>query len=187
MTVFEPFPGNYVWNLSVNLAICMGGSIGEMDIANAQLRAIAAAGDDQGTEAFFDSWGAMADRVAGLGQEAASAGRQLSASEKYARATAYYMTAERMQSRHYAPRWAMYRKMLESMTHAVQAGALNCERVEIPYEGSSFPALFVRGEGKGPLPCMVFCNGLDSARADSSRRRRRMYLASVSDSLSKTR
>ena len=69
MTVFEPFPGNYVWNLSVNLAICMGGSIGEMDIANAQVRAIAAEGDDLGTEAFFDSWGAMADRLAELGKQ----------------------------------------------------------------------------------------------------------------------
>jgi hypothetical protein len=96
------------------------------------VRAIAAEGDDLGTEAFFDSWGAMADRVADLGQEAANAGRILSASEKYARATAYYMTAERMQSRHYAPRWDMYRKMLESMRRAVEAGGLNCERVEIP-------------------------------------------------------
>ena len=164
MTVFEPFPGNYVWNLSVNLAICMGGSIGEMDIANAQVRAIAAEGDDLGTEAFFDSWGAMADRVADLGQAEESAGRLLSASEKYARAAAYYMTAERMQSRHYAPRWDMYRKMLESMRCAVEAGGLNCDRVEIPYEGCSFPALFVRGKGAGPLPCMVFCNGLDSVK-----------------------
>jgi hypothetical protein len=96
------------------------------------VRAIAAEGDDLGTEAFFDSWWAMADRVADLGQEAANAGRILSASEKYARATAYYMTAERMQSRHYAPRSDMYRKMLESMRRAVEAGGLNCERVEIP-------------------------------------------------------
>ena len=39
--MYEPFPGNYVWNLSVNLAICMGGAIGELETANAQIRAAA--------------------------------------------------------------------------------------------------------------------------------------------------
>ena len=39
--MYEPFPGNYVWNLSTNLALCMGGSIGEMETANARIRAAA--------------------------------------------------------------------------------------------------------------------------------------------------
>ena len=39
--MYEPFPGNYVWNLSINLALCMGGSIGEMETANARIRAAA--------------------------------------------------------------------------------------------------------------------------------------------------
>lgn len=162
--MYEPFPGNYVWNLSVNLAIAMGGAMGEIDAANEEVRAIAKEGEDKGTEAFFASWGAMADRLVALGQEAEQAGHGLSASEKYARATAYYMTAERMQSRHYEPRWTMYRAMLDTMQRAAGAGDLNCERVEIPYGDSSFPALFVRGEGEGPRPCMVFCNGLDSVK-----------------------
>ena len=67
MTVFEPFPGNYVWNLSVNLAICMGGSIGEMDIANAQVCAIAAEGDDLGTSPTARSY--IADWVIGRFEE----------------------------------------------------------------------------------------------------------------------
>ena len=162
--MYEPFPGNYVWNLSVNLALAMGGAIGEIDKANDLVRAIATEGEDKGTEAFFESWGEMADRLVVLGEEAEQSGHGRSASEKFARATAYYMTAERMQSRHYEPRWAMYRKMLDTMDRAVRAGALNCERVEIPYGESSFPALFVRGEGEGPRPCMVFCNGLDSVK-----------------------
>lgn len=162
--MYEPFPGNYVWNLSVNICIAMGGAMGEMEQANAQVRAIAAEGEDKGTEAFFESWGAMADRLHALGEEAEQEGHPLSAAEKYCRATAYYMTAERMQSRHYAPRWAMYRRMLDTMARAVAVGGLNCQRVEIPYGDTSFPALFVRGQGEGPRPCMVFCNGLDSVK-----------------------
>jgi dienelactone hydrolase len=162
--VYEPFPGSYVWNLSVNICLAMGGVMGEIDRANQTIRAVAQQGEDIGTEAFFESWGAMGDRIFELGLEAQAAGHGMSAAEKYCRATAYYMTAERMQSRHFAPRGAMYQKMLDSMNRAVAAGNLNCERVEIPYEGSSFPALFVRGQGQGPRPCMVFCNGLDSVK-----------------------
>ncbi len=175
--MYEPFPGNYVWNLSVNLALAMGGAMGEIDQANDAVREIAREGDDVGTEAFFDAWGDMADRLVALGEEAEGAGHGTSAAEKYCRATAYYMTAERMQSRHYEPRTAMYRKMLETMQRAITVGALNCERVEIPYEGQSFPGLFVRGDGDGPRPCMVFCNGLDSIKE--------MIFLSMRDTLSR--
>jgi alpha-beta hydrolase superfamily lysophospholipase len=162
--MYEPFPGNYVWNLSVNICLGMGGVMGEIDQANEQVRAVAQEGEDSGTEAFFTAWGAMADRVRALGEADEAAGHGASAAEKYCRATAYYMTAERMQSRHYEPRWAMYERMLETMQRAIAAGGLNCEQVEIPYEGQSYPGLFVRGHGEGPRPCMVFCNGLDSVK-----------------------
>lgn len=162
--MYEPFPGNYVWNLSVNLCLAMGGAIGEIDRANERVRQVATQGDDAGTEAFFAAWGEMADGLVSLGEEAEKAGHGRSAAEKYCRATAYYMTAERMQSRHYEPRKAMYRTMLETMARAIEAGSLNCERVEIPYGNTSYPALFVKGEGSGPRPCMVFCNGLDSVK-----------------------
>lgn len=162
--MYEPFPGNYVWNLSVNICIGMGGSIGEMDVANSQLRKVAEDGEDAGTEAFFRIWGELGDRLVALGQQAETAGHRRSAAEKYLRAVAYYMTAERMQSRHFEPRWAMYRTMLDTMQRAIEAGQLNCRRVEIPYGDTSFPGLFVKGHGDGPRPCMVFCNGLDSVK-----------------------
>ena len=162
--MYEPFPGNYVWNLSVNICVGMGGAIGEIDKANERVREIAKQGDDAGTEAFFSSWVSMADRIAELANEAEAAGHYLSAAKKYARATAYYVTAERMQNCHYAPRKQAYRTMLQTMERAIIAGSLNCQRVEIPYERTSFPALFVKGHGAGPRPCMVFCNGLDSVK-----------------------
>ncbi len=162
--MYEPFPGNYVWNLSVNICLGMGGAIGEIDVANTKVREIARQGDDAGTEAFFAAWQEMADRLVELGDACAAQGNDLSASIKYARATAYYITAERMQSRTYAPRRAMYAKLLDTMARTIGTGSLNCERVEIRYEAKSFPALFVRGDGAGPQPCMIFCNGLDSVK-----------------------
>ena len=162
--MYEPFSGNYVWNLSVNLCLAMGGAIGEIDQANTQVRAVASEGADKGTESFFDSWGKMAERLVALGEEAQAAGHTLSASEKYLRATAYYMTAERMQRRDYEPRWTMYRTMLATMLRGIESGKLRWERVEIAYEGTNFPGIFIPGEGEGPRPTMVFCNGLDSVK-----------------------
>ena len=162
--MYEPFPGNYVWNLSVNICIGMGGAIGEIDRANERVREVAKQGEDAGTEAFFSAWVSMADQVAQLGDEAAAAGRFLNATEKYGRATAYYVTAERMQSRHYEPRKQAYRTLLKTMERMIVCGSLNCEQVEIPYGDKSFPGLFVKGQGAGPRPCVVFCNGLDSVK-----------------------
>jgi len=162
--MYEPFPGNYVWNLSVNLALCMGGAMGEMDGANTRIRAAAGESEDGGTEAFFTAWCDMADRLRSLGDEDAAADRPLSAAEKYGRACVYYMTAERMQSRHYRPRQEAYAKMLEMADRWITLGGLPCERVDIPYEGSSFPGLLATVPGVENPPCMVFCNGLDSVK-----------------------
>src|SRR5277367_2506154 len=162
--MYEPFPGNYAWNLAINICLGMGGAIGEIDQANQVLRSIAEEGADKGTEAFFRSWGELADRLVVLGEEAESMGHPASASEKYCRASAYYLTAERMQSRHYAPRAEMYRKMLNTIERAITVGDLGCQRVEIAFSQKSFPALFVKGHGEGPHPCMIFCNGLDSTK-----------------------
>lgn len=162
--MYEPFPGNYVWNLSVNICLNMGGVMGEIDPANDDVRAVSTSNPDVGTEAFFSSWGRLADRVRGLAMEDDAAGHRVGAAEKYARAAAYYITAERMQGRDFAPRKAMYATMLDTMERFYAAGDLGAARVTFPYEGSSLSAVFIPGRGEGPRPCMVFCNGLDSTK-----------------------
>lgn len=164
--MFEPFPGNYVWNLSVNIALGIGGQIGEIDEANKPVLEAALKGADEGTEAFFNSWCGLADRLVMQAHSDQEKGHNLSASAKYHRACVYYMVAERMQSRHYAPREEAFAKMLDAMARAITTGNMNCERVEIPYEGTSFPALFMRAPARDgrPAPCIVHTNGLDSVK-----------------------
>ena len=48
-SVFEYFPGNYVWNLAVVAALNSGGLIDEVDRACRPLRQAAARGEDAGT------------------------------------------------------------------------------------------------------------------------------------------
>jgi hypothetical protein len=162
--MYEPFPGNYVWNLSVNICLNMGGVMGEIDPANDIVRQVASGSPDEGTEAFFDAWGALADRVRGLAEEEEAAGHPLSAAEKYARAAAYYITAERMQARDYEPRKAMYRTMLDTMEAFYRTSPLGAARVTFPYDGKEIAGTFIPAQGDDPGPCMVFCNGLDSTK-----------------------
>ena len=163
--MFEIFPGNYVWNLSVNIALNTGAHITEVAEACAPVLEASRQGEDAGTELFFRSWTGLADRLTSLAEEDQTAGHLLTAGARYYRASVYYLTAERLQSRHYAPRWQAYRKMLGTFEKGITLGRHNCTKVEIPYEGTSLPALFVAaGDVPGPAPCMVFYNGLDSTK-----------------------
>lgn len=164
--MYEPFANNYVWNLSVNIALMMGAELGEIVVANAPVIEAGKQGADAGTAAFFDSWCALADRLVGKAEANVARGRTLSAGEAYRRASIYYMIAERMQKRGYAPRDAAYAKVLETARLAVRHGNRPHEFVEIPYEGKSFPAIFRKAEGRDgrPAPCMVHTNGLDSIK-----------------------
>jgi len=163
--MFEIFPDNYVWNLSVNIAISSGGHITEIEEACREVMEASREGDDNGTEAFFDAWCRVADRLVGQAEADEAAGHPFSAAHKLRRAAVYYMICERMQSRHYAPRAEAYQKMLSSFSKYIELGQENCERVEIPFEGTTIPALLTRARGvDGPAPTMIFLNGLDSVK-----------------------
>lgn len=163
--MFEPFPTNYVWNLSINLALEMGGAIGEIDAAN-RATARAAETGDSGVDAFFDTWLAMAARVRGIADADYDAGHAESAAAKYRRACAYLITAERMQASDYPPRQQAYADMLSTFARYIESSGDPCEMVDIPYADSHYPALFCSAAtADNPTPpCMVFCNGLDSVK-----------------------
>ena len=130
--MYEPLPGNYVWNLSVNLALMCGGNIGEIDRACRPLREAAARGEDTGTAQFFDSWLAVANQVAANARADERAGRSLSAAEKYGRAAMYLLTAERMQSRDHVPRREACQRGLQHFRRRSELAHEDCEFVEIP-------------------------------------------------------
>ncbi|WP_411733436.1 alpha/beta hydrolase family protein [Paeniglutamicibacter sp.] len=163
--MFEIFPEKYVWNLSANIALSSGGEIEEILEACRPLAEAQERGEEPGTEDFFDSWQAVADRQVELANENIGEGRELSAATRLRRAAIYYQISERMQSRWFTPREGAYKKMLDAFADSVRLGRDNCEIVEVPYGDSMIPALFVRAEGvDGPAPVMVHCNGLDSSK-----------------------
>jgi fermentation-respiration switch protein FrsA (DUF1100 family) len=162
--MFEPFPGNYVWNLATNLALVCGGNHGEIDEANRPIMDAAKAGADAGSAQMFDSWLRVADQVAANAAVDEAAGYRLSAGTKYLRASGYYLGAERMQSRDYAPRWAAYARGLELYHRGVALRGLHVDKVEIPYGDSAYTAIFVHDGSGTPRPTLVSVNGLDSMK-----------------------
>ena len=163
--MFGYFPNNYVWNLSVDIAIESGAQIGEIEEMCAPLREAAAQGADLGTAAFMAAWVAMADKLVDLAAEDEAAGRGFSAGTKLDRASLYYQTAERMQPHGAPTRMAVFVKGQEAFARGVAHGRWPLERVEIPYEGGIIPGWFMPAAyGAGPRPTMVFVNGLDSSK-----------------------
>lgn len=163
--MFRYFPTNYVWDLSINLAIEMGARIGEIEEMCKPLVEAAKQPDAASVQAFRETWSKMADKLCDMAKEDEAIGRLLSASEKYGRAATYYLTCERLQA-HGAPgRVELYQRFLETFARGIKLSKENCERVEIPYEGKHIAGLYVRAEGvEGPAPLLLQVNGLDSTK-----------------------
>lgn len=165
--MFKYFPTNYVWNLSVNLAIEMGARMGEIETMCGPLQEAAKAPDAAGTQAFRETWVRMADQLCALAAEDEAKGRTFSAGEKYRRASGYLITAERLQAHDAPGRLDLYQRELALFHKGASLMRDRVQRVEIPYEGSHISALYFPAEGLRPgerAPLLVQLNGLDSTK-----------------------
>jgi dienelactone hydrolase len=162
MALFEYFP-NYIWNLSVAMALESGGKIGEIVDMCSPLREAAERGD-AGTPEFMAQWLRVADTLIELADEDQSRGRGFSASDKLERAALYLLVAERMQQQGSAGREQTYSRARSAFDRSTALGKLNRERVEIPIPGGVMSALWTRGAGDAPRAAVVYCNGLDSTK-----------------------
>ncbi|MDQ4419297.1 alpha/beta hydrolase [Sphingobium sp. DEHP117] len=163
MALLEYFP-NYIWNLSVAIAIESGAQIGEIVDMCQPIRDAAASGADAGTPQFMAQWAAMGEKLIELAAEDEAKGRDFSASNKLERASLYLITAERMQGHGHPGREATYARARQVFDRSTLLGKINRERVEIPLETGMMPALYTRADGPGPHPVVVYCNGLDSCK-----------------------
>jgi dienelactone hydrolase len=163
--MFEYFPGNYVWNLSVVAALNSGGLIDEVDRACRGIREAAAQGSDVGTAQLMASWTAVVDDLQQQAGADEKVGFRRTAGQKYLRATNYLVQAERMQSAHSPDRAAVYRRCLELMRRTFELLDPATTRVEVPFEGALLPAYFTDASTGGrPAPCIIMWNGLDSTK-----------------------
>jgi predicted alpha/beta-fold hydrolase len=164
MALFQYFP-NYIWNLSVAIALENGGRIGEIIDMCQPIKDAANNGEDAGTAEFLREWVKVADNLVELAAEDLANGREFSAGPKLKRASIYYVTAERMQGHGHPGRMQTYKKALDAFARGTKYARDNIRRVEIPYaDGKKLTAFLTLAEGEGKHPLVVFCNGLDSCK-----------------------
>ena len=163
--MFEYFPSNYSWSLGVLMASQLGGELTEIESACRALRSVAAmpgAKDDPtAQQAWTDGWGELATRVEGFARRDEAEGHNWSAGRKFLRASIYWFTAERMTSHKTPAKMQLYEAMIRCFTRGVELREDPIELVEIPYEGTTLPALFYRAPQPGPRPAMIHFDGFD--------------------------
>ncbi|AOF97288.1 alpha/beta hydrolase family protein [Sphingobium sp. RAC03] len=163
MALFEPFP-NYIWNLSVAIAMESGARVGEIVDIIAAAKDAAGSSADNGTEAFMKAWMAKADTLIELAIEDEAHGRILSAGVKLERAALYLLNGERMQAHGTPGRTETFKRARDCFDRGMALSKANCVRVEIPLQTGTMPALWTRAPGGGQKPAVVYCNGLDSCK-----------------------
>ena len=140
---FRYFPDNYRWSHGLLLALggapWGGGEIGEINRVGLRLRA--RMGDDR---TWCEEWTRMAEKVEAAGRERAAAGKDASAARYLLLAALDYHVGERFLQPKDAQGLAAYRRGVECFRDAARRiRRPRIEPVEVPYEGSSLPALLV--------------------------------------------
>ena len=161
---FVYFPENYRWShgllIGLNMAPWGGAEIGEVNRIGLRLKDCV--GDD---DAWFREWAREAREVEDRGRALIGDGRTTSGAQYLQRASAYYHVGERfLQPKSEAGNDAYRRGVLALRDAAKYLKRPRLEHVEIPYDGTSLPAIYVHAEpanGGGPVPAVVFFDGLD--------------------------
>ncbi len=159
----EHFPGNLSWSNAtlVTKGMAPYGAVCLNDIDRVCERL---APRQHEPEAWWQEWGAMAARMEGYGDEAAARGRSRTAGDYYLRAGYYYYTAERM----IYPgkeKTEVYRKAFRCLQEGLRRQFPEIEAVEVPYEDTTLPAYFLKGEGvSAAAPTVVVFDGLDNCK-----------------------
>ena len=113
--------------------------------------------------AWFEEWGAIGALVESRAIEAEKAGRKHTAGDYYLRAGNYLYNAERF-LRPGPDKRAAGERAFRAYHAGIRLRHPNIERVEVPYQGTTLPALFMKAPVSGPAPTVVIVNGMDNCK-----------------------
>ena len=159
----EEFPGNFVWSnatlVTKGMAPYGAVALAEIDEVCDRLRKRQ---DEPG--AWCEEWSAMGRRLETVAIAAAADGHEMTAGNYYLRAGMYYFTGER-----FVPPGPEKRALGEKAVACQHAGLRrrypSIEFVEVPYERTSLPALFMRAPGVSRrAPTVVVFDSMDNCK-----------------------
>jgi dipeptidyl aminopeptidase/acylaminoacyl peptidase len=157
------FPGNFNWS---NAALVTKGmaptgavALGEIDDVCERLME-----RQHEPDAWEEEWCRMGARLEKAGDAAEAAGHRMSAGNFYLRSGMYYFTGERFIYPGKRKR-EVGAKSIDLQTKGLLRRYPNIERVEVPFEGKSLPALFMRAPGASKrAPTVVVFDGMDNCK-----------------------
>jgi dienelactone hydrolase len=159
----DSFPGNFQWS---NATLVCKGMAPYGAVALEEIERICArleARGPQDPDAWWQEWCAEAERNEKLADAAAKASRNAAAGNHYLRAGNYYYTGER-----FVPpgekKLGIYRKALRCYQEGLRRRYPEIEFREVPYEGKTLPAYFMKSQAKGRSPTVVLFDGMDNCK-----------------------
>ena len=162
--MFEYFPENYPWSMATMMAVNAGGIISEIDEVLKDLKEVSILNDDTANQAWHDAWSRLGDRNQRLAESDAHLNRCISSGQKYLRAAAYFMTAERMCKSNSRRRLITYQRMLDCFELGIRNLKDPVTNIAIPYEDTFLPSLFfpaIAAPEESSTPCIIHFDGLD--------------------------
>ena len=164
--MYEYFPGNYWWSLMVCNSLGMGGEMSEIDRFIGPLRevsgnyALMGPGDEARRAAWTAAWRQLGDHIEKLAAEEARRGFRAGAARRYFRAANYGFVTEAVTSNAHPDKPEIYATAQRRFREAIKLSQLPIEFLEVPFENTALPALFVRAVNiDGPAPCMIHFDG----------------------------
>ena len=166
-TWIDHFPGNFMWSnatlVTKGMAPYGAVALGEMDWVLQRL-----AKRRHEPHAWWEEWCALGQKIERAADDHDAAGRKLTAANYYLRAGMYYFTGERFIEPGEEKR-RVGAKAIECQTKGILGRYPEVEKVEVPYEGKSLPALFMRamrapGAQANRAPTVVLFDGLDNCK-----------------------
>jgi len=162
--MIELFPGNYAWSQAALRAMFVGGSPGDVLRAVEEL----SVEDDADPERWYVIWREIADRLNERAETARRRGHLLTAASSWRRAAIYMQWSVAFLPVDDTRRSEGHRRSIELFTTYAIVSDPPIQRVEVPYEGTSFPAWLVRPEGEDAVPCAIYLPGWDSTKEQGS-------------------
>ncbi|HWI15376.1 MAG TPA: alpha/beta fold hydrolase [Burkholderiales bacterium] len=163
MSWIEEFPGNFVWS---NAALVTKGmapygaiAMDEVDRVCQRLRT-----RQNEPDAWREEWCLMGKRLELAAQDALAAKREWTAGDYFLRSGMYYFTGERFVYPGEEKR-EIGRKAIECQQAGLLRRYRRMERVEVPYQDGTLPALFLKADGAARrAPTIVVFDGMDNCK-----------------------
>lgn len=160
--MFLFFPENYMWSQALNRCLFSGGAFGEISKAAGRL---AGSANSYANDHWFEVLYGLGDQLHARANEQLAAGHRISARESNLRAASYYQWSIAFMEHDDPRREEAYSRSIETFGAFASLASPQIERVEVPYEGASFPAWFVPAVGaEAHPPGIVYLPGWDSTK-----------------------